>query len=180
MIRPDFKKILLDQRGAAVILWCCFFISVPIYIVIARNLLSNPSLGSNRAIAEPARIIFWLLTVVDLGYYVHWKRRNLTVDAILKSAKGTKLFRALEEFRGAHEERAAFAVSAYVTRKVVLFAIIEAIAVYGFVLAFLGRFMADQYGLSALSLGLLIIDFPSEKSLAMILQSVEQNSLEGG
>ena len=103
MIRPDFKKILLDQRGAAVILWCCFFISVPIYIVIARNLLSNLNLGSNRAIA-----------------------------------------------------------------------------VYGFVLAFLGRFVADQYALSALSLGLLIIEFPSEKSLAVILQSVEQNSLEGG
>ena len=42
MIRPEFRKILLDQRGAAVILWSFFVISVPIYIVIARNVLGNP------------------------------------------------------------------------------------------------------------------------------------------
>ena len=100
MIRPEFRKILLDQRGAAVILWSCFFISVPIYIVISRNILGNVNLGSNRAVAEPARIIFWLLTLVDLGYYIHWKRRNMSVDAILGSAKATKLFRALEDFKG--------------------------------------------------------------------------------
>ena len=103
----------------------------------------------------------------------------------MRSAKATKLFRALEDFKGIDEERAALAVSAYVTRKVVLFAIIEAIAVYGFVLAFLGRFVADQYRLSALT-WFLAIEFPSEKSLAVILQAlsktqrkaVEQSRLE--
>ena len=39
MIRPEFRTILMDQRGAAVILWSCFMISVVIYIVIARNVL---------------------------------------------------------------------------------------------------------------------------------------------
>jgi len=53
MIRPEFRKILLDQRGAAVILWSFFFISVPIYLVIARHLLGNPNLGTNPAIAAP-------------------------------------------------------------------------------------------------------------------------------
>jgi hypothetical protein len=60
MIRPEFKKILLDQRGAAVILWSFFVISIPIYNVIARYVLANPNVGTNPAIAEPARIIFWL------------------------------------------------------------------------------------------------------------------------
>ena len=67
MIRPEFRKILLDQRGAAVILWSAFVISIPIYIVIARNVLSNPNIGSNRSLAETARVVLWLLTVVDLG-----------------------------------------------------------------------------------------------------------------
>ena len=58
MIRPEFRKILLDQRGAAVILWSFFAISIPIYLVIARQLLGNPSLGTNPAIAEPSRISF--------------------------------------------------------------------------------------------------------------------------
>ena len=174
MIRPEFRKILLDQRGAAVILWSFFVISIPVYVVIARNLLGNPNLGSNPAIAEPARIILWLLTLVDLAYYAYWKKRSMSVQAILQSAKATKLFRALEEFQGAHEERAAFAVSTYVTRKVVVFAIIEAIAVYGFVLAFLGRFASDQYLLSAVSLALLTTEFPFERSFEALVRASEQ------
>jgi hypothetical protein len=174
MIRPEFRKILMDQRGAAVILWSFFVISIPVYIVIARTILGNPNLGSNPAIAEPARILFWLLTLVDLGYYAYWKKRRMSVQAMLQSARATKLFRALEEFQGPHEERAAFVVSTYVTRKVVVFAIIEAIAVYGFVLAFLGRYVLDQYLLSTVSLVLLTLEFPFEKSLDAWVRASEQ------
>lgn len=173
MIRPEFRKILLDQRGAAVILWSFFVISIPIYNVIARYLLANPNLGTNRAIAEPARIIFWLLTAIDLGYYFYWRDRNLSAAAIKRDARKSKLFRALEEFQGGAEENAAYIVSTLVTRKVVLYAIIEAIAVYGFVLAFLGRFVVDQILLSLLSLILLIIEFPSAKSIDTLVQETE-------
>ena len=69
MIRPEYRKILLDQRGAAVILWSCFVISIPIYIFIARSVLNNPNIGVNRSLADTARIVLWLLTIVDLGYY---------------------------------------------------------------------------------------------------------------
>jgi hypothetical protein len=176
MIRPEFRRILLDQRGAAVILWSCFMISIPIYLVISRSVLTNPDVGTNPSIAEPARIIFWFLAVVDLGYYAYWRKHHLTAEAILRDPKTTKLFRALEEFTGDLEERAAYVVSTYVTRKIVLFAIIEAIAVYGFVLAFLGRFVSDQYLLSALSIVLLVIEFPSEKSLEPLVHTVERSA----
>src|SRR6266550_1989460 len=175
MIRPEFKTILLDQRGAAVILWSCFVISIPIYFVISRSVLANPNVGTNRSIADPARMIFWLLALVDLGYYAYWKRRNLTEAAILRDSKTTKLFRALEQFTGVLEERAAYVVSTYVTRKVVIFAIIEAIAVYGFVLALVGRFVQDFYLLSTLSLVLLVIEFPSQKSLDAIVRAAERS-----
>jgi hypothetical protein len=177
MIRPEFRKVLLDQRGAAVILWSGFVMSIPIYLVISRSVLTNPNVGTNPSIAEPARIIFWFLTLVDLGYYAYWRKRHLTADAILRDSKTTKLFRALEQFTGTLEERAAYVVSTYVTRKIVIFAIIEAIAVYGFVLAFLGRFVADQYFLSTLSLVLLAIEFPSEKSLEPLVQAVERAAI---
>ena len=173
MIRPEFKKILLDQRGAAVILWSFFVISIPIYNVIASYVLANPNVGTNPAIAEPARIIFWLLTLIDLGYYFYWRDRNLSAAAIKRDARKSKLFRALEEFQGGAEENAAFIVSTLVTRKVVLYAIIEAIAVYGFVLAFLGRFVLDQILLSLLSLILLFIEFPSAKSIETLLRDAE-------
>ena len=100
MIRPEFRKIVLDQRGAAVILWSCFVIAIPIYIVIARRVLANPDIGLDRSIADTARMIVWLLTLVDLGYYFFWRKRNLSLVGILRDAGSSKLFRALEEFRG--------------------------------------------------------------------------------
>jgi hypothetical protein len=172
-MREEFRKTLLDQRGAAVILWSGFFISVPIYIFIARHLLTNPRLGANVSIAEPARLVLWLLTIVDLGYYVYWRKRNFSPDAIIRAARGTKLLRALEEFNGAVEERAAYVVSTYVTRKVVLFAIIEALAVYGLVLALVGRFVHDFYLLSALTLVLLAVEFPSAGSIMAMIDAAE-------
>lgn len=174
MIRPEFRTILLDQRGAAVILWSFFAISIPIYLVIARQILGNPSVGTNPAIAEPSRIIFWILTVVDLGYYGYWRKKNLTPQAIRRDARQTKLFRAVAEFNGVDEQNAAYIVSTYITRKVVIFAIIEAIAVYGFVLAFLGRYVGDQIALSLLSLVLLAVEFPGQKSLEGLIDAVEK------
>jgi hypothetical protein len=79
----------------------------------------------------------------------------------------------LEEHKGPAEERAASVVSIYITRKVVVFAIIEAIAVYGLVLAIIGRYLSDQYFLSALGLLLLTLEFPSEKGLAGLVERVE-------
>jgi hypothetical protein len=172
-MRPEFRKILLDQRGAALILWCFFFVSIPIYLLVARHLLRNPDLGTNPSIAEPARVVFWILALIDIGYYFYWRERNMSSAAIQREARKTKLFRALEEFQGTVEEDAAYVVSTLITRKVVIFAIIEALAVYGFVLAFLGRFVADQIALSLISLSLLVVEFPSSKLFEKLLPVAE-------
>ncbi|MEX0806414.1 MAG: hypothetical protein WD688_24315 [Candidatus Binatia bacterium] len=174
MIRPEFRTILTDQRGAAVILWSCFTISIAIYLVIARHVLSNPDFARGFSYAGIARAVFWILTLIDLGYYYYWKKNYLTPEAISRDAKTSKLLRALEGHKGRFEERAAAVVSTYITRKIVLFAIIEAIAVYGLVLGLVGRFLLDHYLLSALALILLILEFPSEKSFLMVLGRVEE------
>jgi hypothetical protein len=173
MIRPEFRKLLMDQRGAAVILWSFFMISIVIYIVIAHNVLANPKYAGGLAFAETARIVLWFLVLVDLGYYFFWKKRYLAPQAIVHNSQKTKLFRALQEYKGAMEERAAVVVSTFVTRKVVIFAIIEAIAVYGLVLAIVGRYLFDQYLLSALSLLLLTFEFPAQRFLESLMQQVE-------
>jgi hypothetical protein len=175
MIRPDFKKLLMDQRGAAVILWSFFMISIPIYIWIAQNVLANPKYAQGLSLAKTARLVLGLLVLIDLGYYVFWKRRYLTSEALLDKSQKTKLFRALQEYQGFIEQRAAAVVSTYITRKVVIFAIIEAIAVYGFVLAIIGRYLFDQYLLSALSLVLLTLEFPTERSLESLLREIEES-----
>lgn len=178
MIRPEFKTLLLDQRGAAVILWSCFMISLVIYIVISRNILADPKYAAGLWFAESARIVLWILVVLDLGYFFWWKRRYLTRQALLDQAKQSKMLRALETHKGPLEQRAASAVSTYVTRRVVLFAIVEALAVYGLVLAIVGRYFADQYLLSALSLILLSIEFPTEKSLHRLIGEIEQSAAD--
>jgi hypothetical protein len=174
MIRPEFRKLLMDQRGAAVILWSFFMISIVIYIVISRNVLANPKYAQGLSFAEKARLVLWILVLVDLGYYIYWKRRYLTPQAILHNSQKTKIFRALQEYKGSAEERAASVVSTFVTRKVVIFAIIEAIAVYGLVLAIVGRYLSDQHLLSALSLALLALEFPTQRFLESLLREIEE------
>jgi hypothetical protein len=173
MIRPEFRQTLLDQRGAAVILWSAFTIFIVVYIVIAENVLANPKYARGLWFADNARIILWGLALIDLGYYAYWKKRRLTSDAITAGSSKTKILRALDSYNGLHEKEAALVVSTYVTRKVVLYAIIEALAVYGLVLAIVGRFFTDQYALSALSLILFALEFPTERSLQAVLRTVE-------
>jgi hypothetical protein len=173
MIRPEFRQQLMDQRGAAVILWSAFTMFIVIYIVIAQNVLANPKYSRGLWFADTARMILWALAVIDLGYYAYWKKRYLTSAAIAAGSSKTKLLRALDSYDGLHEKEAALVVSTYVTRKVVLYAIIEALAVYGLVLAIVGRFFVDQYVLSALSLALLALEFPTARSLDSVLRTVE-------
>jgi hypothetical protein len=173
MIRPDFRRLLLDQRGAAVILWSAFTMFVVVYIVIADNVLANPKYARGLSFAETARMILWGLAIVDLGYYVYWKKRFLAPTAIAAESSKTKILRALDTYEGLHEKEAASVVSTYITRKVVLYAILEAVAVYGLVLAIVGRYFLDQYLLSALSLLLLAFEFPTARSLDSVLRTVE-------
>jgi hypothetical protein len=56
---------------------------------------------------------------------------------------------------------------------VVVFAIIEAIAVYGLVLALVGRFVYDFYLLCALTLVLLAVEFPSARSITVMVDAAE-------
>ena len=173
MIRPDFRELLMDQRGAAVILWSAFTIFVVVYLVIAENVLANPKYAGGLWFADTARLILWALAIVDLGYYVYWKNRYFTPAAIAAGSSKTKILRALDSYDGLHEKEAALAISTYITRKIVVYAIIEALAVYGLVLAIVGRYFTDQYILSALSLILLAMEYPTARSLESVLRAVE-------
>jgi hypothetical protein len=173
MMRTDFKKILLDQQGAAVIVWCFFTISVFLYIVIAQLVVAEAGFLDGSSIAAAIRAVVWGLVLVDLGYLVWWKKRNLTRQALTDESNKTKILRALEEHQGQIERRAASVISAYVTRKIVVFAIIEAVAVYGLVLALAGRYLWDQYLLSGLSLVLLILEFPGKSVFVGLVNEIE-------
>jgi hypothetical protein len=174
MIRADFKQILLDQQGAAVILWSFFTISTALYIIIAQLVVREGGFLEGSSVAHIVRAGLWVLVLVDLGYLVWWKKRNLTREALTDRSNKTKILRALEEHKGQAEERAAAVISTYVTRKIVVFAIIGAIAVYGLVLALAGRYLWDQYFLSGLSLVLLVLEFPGKNVLVRMVKEIEE------
>jgi hypothetical protein len=145
-----------------------------IYIVIAENVLANPKYARGLWFAGTARMIFWALAVIDFGYYLYWRKRYFTPSAIAAGSSKTKMLRALDSYDGLHEKEAALLVSTYITRKIVLYAIIEALAVYGLVLAIVGRYFADQYALSALSLILLSVEFPTARRLESVIRAAEK------
>lgn len=173
MIRAEFKKALLDQQGATVILWTFFLASVFLYVAIAQIVVGGRGFPVDPGVAQLARAVLWILVFVDLGYLAWWKKRYLSHESVLESSNKTKTFRALQGHNSPAEETAAAVVSTYVTRKIVAFAIIEAIAVYGLVIALVGRYFWDQYLLCGLSLGLLIIEFPAKSSLERVVHRLE-------
>ena len=173
MIRPEFKKTLLDQQGAAVILWGFFTVSIVLYILIAQFVLASRGVPVDSNVGQTLRQGLWLLVLVDLGYLVWWRKRYLTRQAMFDIAAKTKTLRALEEHKTPAERQAAFVVSTYVTRKIVAFAIIEAVAVYGLVVALVGRYLWDQYLLSGLSFVLLLFEFPSKSFLEGLVNEIE-------
>src|SRR5439155_26147975 len=98
-----FKQVLMVQPWAVVVVWCCFMISIVIYIVIAEDVLDNPLFARGFSVAGTLRIVLWALVVVDLSYYAYWKKRYVTPEAMFAESQKTKLFRALEEHKGALE-----------------------------------------------------------------------------
>ncbi len=173
MIRAEFKQALLDQQGAALVLWTFFVASIFLYVAIVQIVVGARGFPINPGIAQLTRTVLWILVFVDLGYLAWWKKRHLSHERILEWSDKTKTFRALQGHTNPAEENAASVVSTYITRKIVSFAIIEAIAVYGLVIALVGRYFWDQYLLSGLSVSLLIIEFPAKSSLESVVHRLE-------
>lgn len=123
-------------------------------------------------------MVLWLLAFIDLGTFVWWRNRFLTKEAILAGSKKYKTLQVLQAHTTPLEERAAQVVSSYVTSKIVAFAILEAMAVYGFVLALIGGYVRDQYLFSFASGALLLFEFPSKSRLEELLSDVVGVRLE--
>jgi hypothetical protein len=173
MIRPEFRKALEGQQQILVLLWTLFFCGIFVYLWLTEFVLRKSGFSAGSSLAETARIVLWLLAVIDLGTFVWWRKRFLTREAILRGSKKYKTLQVLQEHKTPLEERAAQVVSSYVTSKIVAFAILEAIAVYGFVLALIGGYVRDQYLVSLASGALLVFEFPYKAFLGDILRDIE-------
>jgi hypothetical protein len=176
VIRPEYREVLQGQHTVLVSLWAIFVAGILLYLWIAEIFLANRQLTIGYGLAQTVRTFLWLLTFADLATLVWWKRRFLTHTAILDGVKRYKVLQALQEHKGATEERAAGVVSSYVTGKIVAFAMAEAVAIYGFALVLTSRYFVGQYILSAASGLLLLLEFPSRRFLTELVDAAETQS----
>jgi hypothetical protein len=173
MIRPEFRKALAAQHQILALLWAFFFCGIFVYLWLTEFVLRRSGFSAGSSVAEMVRIVLWLLAVIDLGTFVWWRKQFLTEAAVLRGSKKYKTLQVLQEHKSPLEERAAQIVSSYVTSKIVAFAILEAMAVYGFVLALIGGYVRDQYLFSFVSGALLVFEFPRKAFLGKILSDIE-------
>jgi len=173
MIRPEFRKALEGQQQILALLWTFFFCGLFVYLWLTEFVLRSSGFSAGSSVAETVRIVLWLLALIDLGTFVWWRKRFLTQEAILGGSKKYTTLQVLQEHKTPIEERAAQVASSYVTSKIVGFAILEATAVYGFVLALIGGYIRDQYLFSLASGVLLLFEFPSKAFLEKILRKIE-------
>jgi hypothetical protein len=176
MIRPEYRVMLESQHGVLVALWWVFIGAIFFYLWISYAFLTYRQLAITDSFSQAARLFLWILTFLDLATLVWWKRRFLRREAILGGAKKYKLLQALEGHKTPVEERTAAVVSSYVTSKVVAFAMAEAVAIYGFALALMGRYFVGQYILTIASGVLLVMEFPSRRFLTELLSEAENEN----
>ena len=150
-----------------------FFCALFIYLWISEFVLAQPGVSWRSGVYSPTRVALWLLAVFDLGTLMSWRRRFLTREGILAEPGRYKILQALQGHTSPAEERAAGIISSYVTSKIVAFTIIEAIAIYGFVLAFVGHHTRDQHLFSLVSGVLLIWEFPVKARLQELVKTTE-------
>jgi hypothetical protein len=173
VIRPQYRQLLEMQHTVLVSLWAIFLAGILLYLWVAETFLADRQLAIGAGFAQATRLFLWFLTFVDIATLVWWKRRFLTPEAILSGAKRYKLLQALQEHKGAAEERAGGVISSYVTGKIVAFALAEAVAIYGFALVLTSRYFVGQYILSAASGLLLLLEFPSRRALSELIEAAE-------
>jgi hypothetical protein len=173
MIRAEYREALESQHKILVVLWGVFIGGISLYLWIAKVFLAERQLAMAGSFSQTARFVLWLLALFDVATLMWWKKRFLIPEAILGGAKQYKILQVLQGHKTPLEERAAQAVSSYVTSKIVVFAMVEAVAIYGFAMVLTSRYFLGQYILSAAAAVLLLLEFPSRTFLMELLHEVE-------
>jgi hypothetical protein len=113
-----------------------------IYLLLPR-LVGGPEISGG----EPYRgfrVIFWSVAAIQIGVLFWWTQRSCSKEAVLNAVRKT----------------AIDPLAYYMGRKMAAIGMAQGVAVYGLVLAFVGRHFWDQYVLTAISAALLVRHYP--------------------
>lgn len=160
MLQQDAKKLVEATQRQLVIMWPAFVSTVVICLFIPQVIDSVHFPADGNFGSGTLRAPLWFVSLVVLGILWWWNRQFLTKEAILKRV-------------GEGQGMAPKVLRSYLLRKIIAFALAEAIAIYGLVLAIIGSYLWDQYVLSAVSGLAFIFLYPSRTFLDELIEGYE-------
>lgn len=178
MIRPEFRRQLVDQQKVLLLVWVGFIGATALYLWIPQSLLERLQPPGDYPLVGTVRYLLWLVALLELTFLFWWKRSFLTKEAILRKYGESKWVpRLIKGAQSESEENAGRGISYYLAVKIVAFAIAESLAIYGLFLAYSGRYFHDQYFLSFICALLLLYFYPSRSFMTELMR--EFDPLEG-
>ena len=120
----DLKRRIYHQRRVLVVVWASMMAALMIYLLIPWIIAPEKPLFSSGAFL--VRPIFWSLVLVEVLFLKWWTRSYLKPRTLPLDPPS--------------EAQIQVAISDTMTRGIIAFAIAESIAIFGFILALIGRF----------------------------------------
>ena len=154
-MEPQFPKPAGKQKSILLFTWAGSIAALLIYLLLPW-FISLQEISSGGEPYTGFRMILWLLAFVQVGVVLFWTRRALSKDAVLRAVRGT----------------AIDPLTYYTGKKMAAIGMAQSVAVYGLVLALIGRFW-DQYILTLIAGALLIWHYPSRRSLDELKRATE-------
>lgn len=155
-MEPELRRAVEKQQKILTLTWLGAIAALFLYLLLPRFF------GPRRLpeVEQPYhgfRMILWIVAVIEVVSLLWWSRTFLTKEAVLRAVQGTGVDPLIY----------------YSGRKISAIAIAQSVAVYGLVLAFVGRYFWDQYILTLVSGVLLVRHRPSRSFCNELAKEIE-------
>lgn len=155
-MESELRRAVEKQQKALTLAWVGSIAALFLYLLLPQ-FFGPPRLPEVEQPYRGFRMILWIVAVIEVGFLFWWSRTFLTKEAVLRAIQGTEV-NPLTYYSG---------------RKMSAIAIAQSVAVYGLVLAFIGRHFWDQYILTTVSAVLLVRHRPSRSFCEELAKEIE-------
>lgn len=157
MMTPESQRALEDRRRLLVLIWAGFLACLLVYLVLPWFVAFSEVFLDGGSFPGVSRTGLWAVAFLIVGFLWWWDERWLTREALLNHDRFTW----------------GTLASNYAAKKIVGFALAEAVAIYGLLLALIGQYLWDQLLLSGVSGALLIRLYPSRAFFDQLVRDAE-------
>lgn len=161
MIASEDKEALERQHRTLVLVWAGFLATPVVYLALPRLGAYSETIPLGGPSLDISRTSLWAIVVVIVGILWWWNQRFLAKEALLKN----------------YAPKRGTPISSYAVKKIVAFALAEAVAIYGLILALSGHHLWDQLVLSVIAALFLLYLYPSRAFFDELLREMEARTV---